>query len=55
MAQKTPFEIRLDLIKEAKEILQAQAKVPEQMPSTEDVIREAEKLNDFVSKKPFER
>jgi hypothetical protein len=52
MAQKTPFEIRLDLVREAKEILQAQAHNHTQMPTTEDVIREAEKLNEFVSKKP---
>lgn len=49
---KTPYEIRLDLVREAKEILQAQASNPKEMPSTEQVIREAEKLNDFVSKKP---
>lgn len=49
---KTPYEIRLDLIREAKEILQAQAATPKDMPSTEEVIREAEKLNEFVSKKP---
>lgn len=49
---KTPYEIRLDLIREAKEILQAQAGTPKEMPTTEEVIKEAEKLNDFVSKKP---
>jgi hypothetical protein len=49
---KTPYEIRLELVREAKEILQAQAKDPESMPSTEDVLAEAEKLNDFVSTKP---
>jgi hypothetical protein len=54
MSNKTPYEIRLDLVREAKEILQARAKNPEDMPSTEDVIKEAEKLNDFVSKKPYE-
>tara|TARA_B110000977_G_C11083882_1_gene493868 strand:- start:109 stop:276 length:168 start_codon:yes stop_codon:yes gene_type:complete len=50
---KTPYEIRLDLVKEAKEILQAKAKNPEEMPTTEDVLKEAERLNEFVSKKPF--
>jgi hypothetical protein len=55
MANKTPYEIRLDLIHEARQILQAQAKDSAAMPTTEDIIREAEKLNDFVSKKPHER
>jgi hypothetical protein len=50
---KTPYEIRLDLVKEAKEILQAKAKTPEDMPTTDEVLREAERLNEFVSKKPF--
>lgn len=50
---KTPFEIRLDLVKEAREILQRRAKNPEEMPTTEDVLKEAERLNEFVSKKPF--
>jgi len=49
---KTPYEIRLDLVREAKEILQAKAKGASEMPSTEDVIAEAEKLNKFVSSKP---
>jgi|TARA_X000000368_G_C22489935_1_gene475822 hypothetical protein len=51
---KTPYEIRLDLVKEAREILQAKAKNPEDMPSTDDVLKEAERLNEFVSKKPFQ-
>lgn len=55
MSNKTPYEIRLDLIREAKEIMQARAKTPEEMPSTEDIIIEAEKLNEFVSKKPHEK
>ena len=55
MSNKTPYEIRLDLVKEAREILQAKAKNPEDMPSTEQVIAEAEKLNEFVSKRPNER
>jgi hypothetical protein len=54
MSNKTPYEIRLDLVREAREILQARAKNPEDMPSTDDVIKEAERLNDFVSKKPHE-
>jgi len=53
MSNKTPYEIRLDLVREAREILQAKAKNPEDMPTTEQVIQEAEKLNEFVSKKPF--
>ena len=52
MANKTPYEIRLELIQEARLILQAQSSKPEYMPSTEDVVAEAEKLNEFVSKKP---
>jgi len=55
MSNKTPYEIRLDLVKEAREILQAKSKNPEDMPSTEEVIAEAEKLNEFVSKRPNER
>lgn len=55
MSNKTPYEIRLELVREAKEILQARAKTPENMPSTEEVIAEAEKLNVFVSKRPNER
>jgi hypothetical protein len=55
MSNKTPYEIRLDLVKEAREILQGKAKNHDDMPSTEDIIAEAEKLNDFVSKKPTEK
>jgi hypothetical protein len=33
--------------------LQKKAKNPEEMPTTEDVLKEAERLNEFVSKKPF--
>jgi hypothetical protein len=54
MSNKTPYEIRLELIREAREILQARAKNHEDMPNTEEVINEAERLNDFVSKKPYE-
>ncbi|MDA9842887.1 hypothetical protein N9C44_00270 [bacterium] len=53
MSNKTPYEIRLDLVREAKDILQARAKNPEDMPTTQDVLEEAERLNEFVSKKPF--
>jgi hypothetical protein len=55
MSNKTPYEIRLDLVKEAREILQARAKTPEDMPTTEQVLHEADRLNDFVSKRPNER
>jgi len=55
MSNKTPYEIRLDLVREAREILQARAKNPEDMPTTEDVLKEAERLNEFVSKRPNER
>ena len=52
LSNKTPYEIRLELIQEARLILQAQANKPDLMPSTEDVIKEAEKLNQFISRKP---
>jgi hypothetical protein len=52
MSNKTPYEIRLELLQEARLILQAKAGKPEFMPSAEDVIKEAEKLNSFVSSKP---
>jgi hypothetical protein len=52
MSIKTPYEIRLELIQEARLILQAKAGKAENMPSTEDVITEAEKLNSFISRKP---
>jgi len=64
---KTPYEIRLDLLQLAFDILQSKAQaeagahaienhmvehlIPiHSSPSTEDVIKEAEKLNNFVSK-----
>ncbi|PWU00807.1 MAG: hypothetical protein C5B52_08290 [Bacteroidetes bacterium] len=66
---KTPYEIRLDLLQLAFDILQSKAHadagsralaansagnaqdvILTSSPSTEDVIREAEKLNIFVSK-----
>ena len=37
MSNKTPYEIRLDLVREAREILQAKAKNPEDMSITEQV------------------
>ena len=52
MSNKTPYEIRLELIQEARLILQAAASKPEFMPTTEEVVTEAEKLNLFISKKP---
>lgn len=52
MSSKTPYEIRLELIQEARLILQAKSSKPENMPSTEDIIAEAEKLNSFISKRP---
>jgi hypothetical protein len=47
----TPYEIRLDLLKLAFDILKARETKPEAMPSTDAVIIEAEKLNEFVSQK----
>tara|TARA_B110000858_G_scaffold171769_1_gene202502 strand:- start:375 stop:539 length:165 start_codon:yes stop_codon:yes gene_type:complete len=52
LSNKTPYEIRLELLQEARLILQAKAKVPEAMPSTEEIVAEAEKLNEFISSKP---
>ena len=58
---KTPYEIRLDLLQLAFDILQARANadlvnvggqhyVPHKTPTTEEVIAEAEKMNTFISK-----
>ena len=56
---KTPFEIRLELLQLAQQILQIQseaANTPNSVnqtscrPTTEEIIAEAEKLNAFVSK-----
>lgn len=47
----TPYEIRLELLKLANQILAAQAKDNIQMPTSEAVIAEADKLNEFVSNK----
>ncbi len=48
----TPYEIRLELLKLAREILTARAKDNTAMPDSAAVIAEAEKLNVFVSNKP---
>lgn len=45
----SPFEIRLELLKLAKEILQARYTKPEEMPDSDQVVKAAEVLNDFVS------
>jgi len=52
---KTPYEIRLELLQEARLILQARANKPEYMPTAEEVIKEAEKLNSFISNKPAQK
>lgn len=57
---KTPYEIRLDLLQLAFDILvqQHQAKCNPNSssiitsPTTEDVIREADKMNAFISTAP---
>lgn len=60
MAQgKSPFELRADLLKLAFEILLAEhsaiavgngSKGPDSAPTSEAIIEEARKLNDFISK-----
>lgn len=64
MAQgKSPFELRADLLKLAFEILLAehQAKAAAlgsatgTFPTSEDIIKEASKLNDFISKSGSDR
>ena len=40
MSSKTPYEIRRELIQEARLILQAKANKPEYMPTAEEVIEE---------------
>lgn len=47
----TPYEIRLELLKLAADILQKQASKTEDMPDSDQVVREAERLNQFVSNK----
>lgn len=46
---KTAYEIRLDLVTEARLILQARATTADEMPSPEEVLAKAEELNVFVS------
>ena len=54
---KTPYEIRLDLLILAFDVLQAQHKAKGVLngdnvttsPTTEEVIAEAEKMNQFIS------
>lgn len=48
---RTPFEIRLELINQARLILSARASKPSEQPSTELVIEEAKKLNNFISRR----
>ena len=60
MAQgKSPFELRADLLALAFEILLAKHRAqgqdtahgqPDSAPSSEEVIEEARKLNEFISK-----
>lgn len=52
MNSKTPYEIRLELLKEAREILQARAKDFSAMPTQQEIVKVAEELNKFVSRKP---
>jgi hypothetical protein len=60
---KTPYEIRLELLQLAFNILSAkhmasaaadhphmEIPYPQTSPTTEDVIKEAEKMNSFISK-----
>lgn len=45
----TPYEIRLELLKLAFDILKARESKPELMPGADEVVAHAEKLNQFVS------
>lgn len=47
----TPYEIRLELLKLAFDILKARETKPDGMPGADEVILHAEKLNQFVSQK----
>lgn len=53
---KTPYEIRLDLLGLAQSILQNQHEAKAVLtagktaPTTEEIIEEAEKMNNFISK-----
>ena len=58
-ASKTPYEIRLELLQLAFQVLQAKHQATtgktvsgkvETSPTTEEVIAEAEKMNGFISK-----
>lgn len=60
-SSKTPYEIRLDLLQLAFDILTqhhqakgafAHEEKPKTSPTTEEVIAEAEKLNKFISAAP---
>jgi len=65
MAQgKSPFELRADLLKLSFDILLAQHAAGAELtsagniqtaPTSEDVIEEARKLNDFISKSGTDR
>lgn len=65
MAQgKSPFELRADLLKLAFEILLAEhnaraaangTRGADTAPTSEQIIEEAHKLNDFISKSGSER
>ncbi len=55
-AGKTPYEIRLELLQLASEVLYRQHQAlackphPSTAPTTEEIIAEAEKMNGFISK-----
>lgn len=50
---RTPYEVRLEIIQEARKILQAQAESNKSlMPTTDEIIKHAEHLNKFVSNRP---
>lgn len=58
-SSKTPYEIRLDLLQLAFDILSAKHTAlgaskhedrPKTSPTTEEVMAEAEKMNSFISK-----
>lgn len=55
LSSKTPYEIRLDLLVLARNILQSQYESQNERtgitaPTSEEILAEAEKLNAFVSK-----
>lgn len=61
---KSPFELRADLLKLAFEILLSQHRAkgqgnthgqPDSAPTSEQIIDEAHKLNDFISKSGSDR